>query len=293
MSWQMKTWHLPADKETGRMSHMNPNDATNYFYKPESQLRSYYRVPEGQSHILPVAPTKPKIPKIRISPTYDSAIFTARDQPNYTQYNPKMQEYLEPKTCKTARETPNHNMPKNPECYNQRVSMRRLSCLPYGTIDNGNLINSGPEVADKSDYKVGITGATFKKSGYKNFIPLNRQKIGDSKIREPGAYYGPTRKHLPHDVKQERPGDHIVAQKAKGVDEQKGNELKRTLAGCGHQLVDVKFRQNPITNVRTGEGTLHVRAKTAIELKAIQARIKETGMEVDTCSRYEPVWNKY
>lgn len=58
-------------------------------------------------------------------------------------------------------------------------------------------------------------------------------------------------------------------------------QLKRSLAKDGYQVVQAEFHHDPITNKRTGEGFVHVRAGNNKKLNEATDLLKMTGIKLD------------
>jgi len=151
-----------------------------------------------------------------------------------------------------------------------------MKCSPYPLVEqlNATQVKYQEKASHNADF--------YKRDGYKNWTAQEPGQMGNLKIGEPGAYYGPTPKHLPNPNKYEVPNDFTVTLEVKGVNKVVDEELlRRNCAKSGMNWIDSKFSYNPITNKRNGTGVVHLRTKNEDELQKIEKIMIDQGMEVN------------
>merc|ERR1712232_306881 len=209
----------PPYKSSERIAHYCPEDAMRY-YKPRNDFyASHYQskpvFTEADRRALALSERK-----ARQTPTYESHLYTK-------------QEAFKISPSKAATHKTYHDDMYS--CKTERTGVPRNVLRPEPDYPKGALALDLPGKPREFNFKGKFDP---NRHGKKTFLECDVQSVSkpiEIKHKKPKCTPKPTPRHLPHNVKYEKPGDHVITLKLNEVSEKVNlADLKRSLADEGH-----------------------------------------------------------
>jgi len=272
----------PPYRSSERVAHLCPNDALRYngvksFDSPSKyQQRPELTAADRQAYAQ-------QAQKVRQTPTYESRIYTRQEA---THISPRkgtaqgMRDNLDSVSVSTKQSDYLSTLPRN--------VYKPASKVPTGALPSDMQMPRQP-MAYKGSFDP-------NRHGKKDFLECEVKSVSEPfkvKHGQPEKYLPPNPRHQPHNVKYEKPNDHVVTLQVSNVSEKvKMKDVVRRIAADGQVVMDYNLENNVVTNKRTGGGIIHVRAKNEQDLNAITGTLEAQGMTVAVKSDYKPVWKR-
>lgn len=295
-------FHPPPYVATERIAHLCPKDSIRY-HKPhdESLPTRFINTQTTDNHYTDSS--KRKNPIILSTDTRSQAS-SQRDHPiniseNHSTTSSQRQNVVrvrDPQSYSELMKGSDRQSQLSQRSYRSKISGTELVKPTFRNKNSENVLGS----TNTNSFKKKQDPQLWTREKFLEHSPKSRDqshKDKDIYIKHgpPGVYYLPTRKHQPNNVAREKPNSDffVVSLKTKEVPENlEVDGLRRNLAEGGHLLIEGNFQNHPITNKRSGDGVMHVRAKSEHDLNDIKKQMEANGVKVDVTQNYKPLWKR-
>ena len=287
--------NFPSYQSTDRTSHWGNKDSI-AIYNENCTKKKFSN--NNPLYTIKTLDMSFKSPRVRNTPTYaDSWVYTPRvdKADNDSHYGAKSQRTIASSTSYNS----HHHLPKERNYRNlEQCGIRagqKDKRSDYNPIVSCKQISASKDALQKSHSHAQYTSPGFdhdhsnlhkdrqptKNIGSEhNYIPSKSNVLNYGQVKNFSRQVQPT--------VQDK--NFIVSLDTHNINnEVRVKELKRELAKDGLQMLDGKFKSNIITNVRSGDGILHVRANTKEDLEKFKNKIRNKGISVES-SNYKPLW---